>query len=303
MEQGTAVSGHRILYVDANAKINLFLDVTGRRSDGYHEILTVMQEIDLHDRVTLDLMPAPRSGISVRVCGRYRVPGGEGNLAYRAAHLFAEACGRPMRLHITLEKNIPIAAGLAGGSADAAAVLRGLNLLCGEPLSQERLLALAAEIGSDVPFCLMGGSMLCRGRGERMEPLRMRAALPIVVAMGGERMSTPAAYRALDDRFGGFSDAELHSGAAQQAALIAAMAAGETEGVADNLFNLFETVVLPQCPKAAALKERLLSCGALAALMSGSGPSVYGIFPSRAAAQDAARMLGGEAFASVAVLR
>lgn len=286
------------IYERAYAKINLYLDVTGIGGDGFHTLRSVMQTVGLYDGVTVDAAPAAEPSVSVSVRGRYRVPVGEGNLAYRSAMLYMQSAASPMRVHIHLEKHIPVAAGLGGGSADAAAVLRAMNRITGRRLSTPRLLALAAQLGSDVPFCLLGHTRLCEGRGEQMQALSPCPTLPIVIVPSPERVSTPMAYAALDAAYGGFAPPCEH---ADLAHMIAALADGSTEGVITSLYNIFEDVILPTVPIASENRATLLSLGARAALMSGSGPTVLGFFDTAEAAEAAARLLGDHAVATATV--
>lgn len=286
------------IYERAYAKINLYLDVTGIGGDGFHTLRSVMQTVGLYDGVTVDAAPAAEPSVSVSVRGRYRVPVGEGNLAYRSAMLYMQSAASPMRVHIHLEKHIPVAAGLGGGSADAAAVLRAMNRITGRRLSTPRLLALAAQLGSDVPFCLLGHTRLCEGRGEQMQALSPCPTLPIVIVPSPERVSTPMAYAALDAAYGGFAPPVEH---ADLAHMIAALADGSTEGVITSLYNIFEDVILPTVPIASENRAKLLSLGARAALMSGSGPTVLGFFGTADEAEAAAAALGDTAVATATV--
>ena len=276
------------VYERAYAKINLYLDVTGREADGFHSLRSVMQTVGLYDAVTVEATPAAEPTVSLSVKGRYRVPVGEGNLCHRAALAYMEAAASPMRVHIYLDKHIPVAAGLGGGSADAAAVLRALNRITGRRLAASRLLSLAAALGSDVPFCLLGHTRLCEGRGERMQVLTPCPAIPTVIVPSPERVSTPAAYGALDAAFGDFAAPAEHG---DLTAMLSALSARSAAGVASSLYNIFESVILPTCPAATEHRERLLALGADAALMSGSGPTVFGFFADRARAEAAAREL------------
>ena len=276
------------VYERAYAKINLYLDVTGRGEDGFHTLRSVMQTVGLYDAVTVEATPAAEPSVSLSVKGRYRVPVGEGNLCHRAALAYMEAAASPMRVHIYLDKHIPVAAGLGGGSADAAAVLRALNRITGRRLAVSRLLSLAAALGSDVPFCLLGHTRLCEGRGEAMQVLTPCPAIPTVIVPSPERVSTPAAYAALDAAFGGFAVSSEHG---DLSAMLTSLAARSADGVASSLYNIFEEVILPTCPVAAEHRARLLALGADAALMSGSGPTVFGFFADRARAEAAAREL------------
>lgn len=286
------------IYERAYAKINLYLDVTGVADDGFHTLRSVMQTVGLYDGITVDALPAAEPSVSVSVRGRYRVPVGEGNLAHRAAMLYMEAAALPMRVHIHLEKHIPVAAGLGGGSADAAGVLRALNRIAKGRLTMPRLLSLSASLGSDVPFCLVGHTRLCEGRGERLRMLSPCPALPIVILPSPERVSTPMAYAALDAAYGGFVEPREH---ADLVAMTAALTASDGAAVCSSLYNIFEDVILPTVPIAAENRARLLSLGARAAMMSGSGPTVFGIFDTQEAAEAAAAALGHTAVATTTV--
>lgn len=283
------------VYERAYAKINLYLDVTGREDDGFHTLRSVMQTVGLYDAVSVEATPAAEPTVSISLRGRYRVPIGEGNLCHRAALAYMAAAALPMRVHISLDKHIPVAAGLGGGSADAAAVLRALNRLTRRRLAADRLLAVAASLGSDVPFCLLGHTRLCEGRGERMQVLTPCPPLPTVILPSGERVSTPAAYAALDRAYDGFSVAGEHG---DLSAMLRALAARDPLGVVGSLYNIFEPIVLPTCPVAAEQRERLLSLGARAVLMSGSGPTLLGFFDTEEAAVTAASSLGPRAVAT-----
>ena len=283
------------VYERAYAKINLYLDVTGRTDDGFHALRSVMQTVGLYDAVSVEAVPSAEPSVSISLRGRYRVPVGEGNLCHRAALAYMEVAALPMRVHISLDKHIPVAAGLGGGSADAAAVLRALNRLTRRRLAAERLLAVAASLGSDVPFCLLGHTRLCEGRGERMQVLTPCPMLPTVIVPSPERVSTPAAYAALDHAFGGFADAREHG---DLAAMLRALANRDPSAVTRALYNIFEPVVLSGCPQAAEHRERLLALGARAVLMSGSGPTLLGFFDSEEEAAAAASSLGPRAVAT-----
>lgn len=280
----------------AYAKINLYLDVGPGRADGFHTVETVMQSLRLHDDVRVLVRPARASAVSLCVYGA-RLPTDGRNLAYRAAEAYLCALGRPLDVRITLRKKLPIAAGLAGGSSNAAAVLLAMNDALGAPLPVGRLLALAADLGSDVPFCLLGGTRLCRGRGEITEPLPPPAPVHIVVAVGGrERVSTPAAFARMDAHYHNFDGSVPHGG--RLPALLGTLQSGAWPEE-DLLYNAFEPVILPHCPAAASLKERLLSCGAFSAHMSGSGPSVFGLFRTEREARAAAAAIGRGAWYTV----
>lgn len=258
--------------VKAPAKINLVLDVTGRREDGYHLLETVFQTVNWYDRITV----APADTMQMLCDGG--APQDDSNTAYRAAMRFREYTGRRDEYRITVEKHIPMQAGLAGGSADAAGVLVALNYLTGAGLSLDELCALGAKIGADVPFCIRGGTALGTGTGTDLEPLPAfdDGYFVIVKPTGG--VSTPEAYRLVDAK----TDL-LHPSAS---AFCAALRDGNREAMATLIGNSFEAALsLPDC---LAARDRLLKNGAAAACMSGSGSAVFGLFWSCESAQACA---------------
>ena len=292
----------------APAKINLFLDITSRRPDGYHEISGVMQSISLCDTVTLEVteptgmyvcsMGAHTAGAETitLTCTNPDLPADSRNLAWRAAEAFFAATGRGCKnLFIHIEKRIPAAAGMAGGSTDAAAVLTGLNELYNYPLTTDALCEVGLKLGADVPFCIKGGAMITEGIGEVLTPITPMPACELVVACGGEGVSTPAAYKALDTLYGSFDPAAYTPHTEGLKALKTALWQGDLTVLCGSVFNLFESVVLPERPVARGIKEALLSAGAITAMMSGSGPSVFGIFPKGdGSAQRAKEMLDAQ---------
>lgn len=271
--------------LSARAKINLYLDILSRRENGYHNILSIMQSVALCDTVTLTARPKG-SGILVET-DIPDLPTDRRNLAYRAAEKFAEVLGYTPDVLIQITKRIPMSAGLAGGSADAAAVLRGLDLLCQTNLPQEQLCELGAALGADIPFCIAGGAMVTEGIGEILTPCD---GLPesqwLVIACGGEGVSTPDAYRALDGTHGNF--AAPHAPDPRFASLKTALSAGDTAAVGANMYNIFEEIVLPTHSVAAKLIDSMQASGASRAMMSGSGPSVFGLFATKEMAEEAA---------------
>lgn len=269
----------------ARAKINLYLDILSRRENGYHNILSVMQSVDLCDTVTLTRLPAG-SGIHVETDVE-GLPTDRRNLAYRAAEKFSAILGQIPDVRIAIEKRIPMAAGLAGGSADAAAVLRGLNLLYDTRAPREKLCELGATMGADIPFCVVGGAFVAEGIGEILTPCQALSTDQwLVIACGGEGVSTPDAYRALDEAHGDF--AIPREGGARFAALRSALDTGDIAGVRDHMYNIFEEVVLPSHSTAPRLIAAMKESSAQAAMMSGSGPSVFGLFADEMTATQAA---------------
>lgn len=261
----------------APAKINLTLDVLGRRADGYHAVAMVMQSVDLCDRVCL----TPAADISLTV-NQPHLAADATNLAWQAALLLRDYAGVAAGVHIRLEKVIPMAAGLAGGSTDAAAVLKGLNQLWRLGLPREELARLGARLGSDVPFCVYGGTMLATGRGERVTPLPPLPSCWVVLVTPPVSVSTAWVYR----RF------QPHAVTARPdtEGMITALRAGDFNAVAARLANVLESVTIPAYPQVGKLKQLLGDFG-LAALMSGSGPTVFGLTTERERARRAWRHL------------
>ena len=285
----------------AYAKINLFLDVVALREDGFHTVKTVMHSISLCDTLTVRISREKQAGVRLNIKGNARLPADGRNLAHRAASLFLERSCQTACVEIELEKNIPIAAGMAGGSTDAAAVLRALNRLLGRPFAARALRSIAAELGSDVVYCLGGKTALCEGRGEIITPIPNPPRLCLVAAIADEHISTPSAYKALDGIYSDFDGSVNSGGERHYEALISALS---ERRVPSELFNIFEQAVLPVCPNAAKIKEKMYSLGATAALMSGSGPSVFGIFSDMDSARRAEaelRKFGFSAFSAESV--
>lgn len=277
--------------VKAPAKINLYLDVLGKRPDGYHNIRSVMQTVDLCDEIYVEL-DAPKRGTQLIEisCSEEALPCDASNLAHRAAVAFFAGCGiYDYSCRIRIEKNIPMAAGLAGGSTDAAAVLQLLNALNRYPLDLDALCALGATIGADVPFCIRCGTLYTEQIGDVMVPCYPMPPAHIVIALGGAGVSTPTAYHMLDARYG----ADLDRDFANVEELTAALYTRDLRIICSKMYNVFEDVILPIHKKARQAKEALLRYGALGALMSGSGPAVFGVFDDQGAAESAAHRLLG----------
>ncbi|MBQ6263181.1 MAG: 4-(cytidine 5'-diphospho)-2-C-methyl-D-erythritol kinase [Clostridia bacterium] len=269
----------------AKAKINLFLDVGDKREDGFHEIVSIMSAVTLADTVTLTTGGA-EGGVSV-VCGAEGLSG-RSNLVYTAAESFFSATGIPPRgVRFEIEKKIPIAGGLAGGSADAAAALLLLNEAYGYPLDEGQLSTVGANLGSDVPFCIAGGTCLARGRGEKLEPVGSKCRFDILIANGGEGVSTRYAYGALDEA------GERERRAPDR--LLACLENGDADGAAAELFNSFETVVIGSHPEATQARRIMKENGG-AALLCGSGPSVFAVFRDRASRTRTAGILREKGF-------
>ena len=275
----TAETSENLLTIKAYAKINLYLDVISRYPDGYHQIISIMQSVSLHD--LLEVSDAPYPVIDVR-CTEDALSGTT-NLAYRAALELRKQTGVKAGASINIKKNIPIAAGLAGGSADAAATLVGLDRLWGLNLSSEYLIEIASRIGADVPFCLSGGTMLAGGKGELLEPLAPLPDVSLVIATPPVPISTAEVYRQFDE--------ESAAALGKEQAMLSALSRGDIGSIADSLNNLLESVVLKRYPAVSETKDRALASGALAALMSGSGPSVFALCADEKSALEVARAM------------
>ena len=259
----------------AYAKINISLDVTGKRPDGYHDMLMVMQTITLCDDITVTLTP----GIPGRAeCNLRFVPCDERNLAVRAADVFfAETGIENMGAHIKMHKRIPVGAGMAGGSSDAAAVLRALNRLCNTRLGGAGLEEIAAHIGSDVAFCVRGGTQLASGRGEKLTELPQMPDCSVVVCKPDFSVSTPELFRKLDS-------VKLRCHPDTQG-IIELLGEGKLAKIARRMYNVFEDVPDRRRKEIAAIKSTMLDCGALGAIMTGTGSAVFGLFDDENAAQ------------------
>lgn len=266
-----------MLTVRAPAKINWLLHVVGRRDDGYHEIRSLMQLIDLSDSISFK----PARGLSLKT-NMTGIPPGE-NLVYRAAVLLKEHTGYGGGVEMDLEKNIPVEAGLGGGSSDAATALLGLNELWGLGLAREDLLELGARLGSDVPFFLSGAAALVSGRGEKCVPLGLGEALNMLVVKPAAGVSAGWAYRALR----GYS--ELTKSDENIRIFIQALREGDFSRLRAHGCNDLEAAVLKVCPEIGRIKAALIEKGALYAAMSGSGSAVFGVFPDRPGSERARR--------------
>ena len=263
--------------VCARAKINLTLDILRKREDGYHDMQMVMQTVSLADALTV----APAEGAVGTMSSDLRyLPADGRNLAQMAAAAFREAAGRAPQVDITIQKRIPVCAGLAGGSADAAAVLRAMNELTGAGLSVRELAAIGERVGSDVPYCVLGGTALAEGRGEVLTPLPPLPRCHVVLCKPPFPISTPQLFSRVNVR--------KIVCRPDTPGVLAALEAGDLAGVARRLYNVFEDVLEPRRKSEIdAIKAALIDCGALGASMSGSGPTVFGLFDDEAAARTA----------------
>ncbi|KAB7664969.1 4-(cytidine 5'-diphospho)-2-C-methyl-D-erythritol kinase [Bacillus sp. B1-b2] len=253
------------LLVKAPAKINLSLDVLHKRPDGYHEVEMIMTTIDLADRIELTLLDSDR--IQIISLNRF-VPDDQRNLAYQAAKLLKEKFNVQEGVSIKIEKNIPVAAGLAGGSSDAAAVLRGLNKLWNLGLSLDELAVIGAEIGSDVSFCVYGGTALATGRGEVIQELPAPPVCWVILAKPFIGVSTADIYKRLNVE----TIAHPHT-----KSMIESIHSKDYDLMCNSVGNVLENVTLKLYPEVAQIKDQINKFGADAVLMSGSGPTVFGL--------------------------
>lgn len=264
----------------ALAKINLGLDVLGRRENGYHDVRMVMQTIYLYDNVTME--KTEEAGIHLE-CNLFYLPVDENNIAYKAAKLLMDEFNIQKGVRIVLDKHIPVAAGLAGGSANAAAVLVGMNRLFSLGLSQKDLMERGVSLGADVPYCVMRGTVLAEGIGEILSPLPPLPKCCVLIAKPGISVSTKTVYEKLDSQeitehpdidgiLEGLDKQDLHK-------------------VASSMGNVLETVTIGDYPMIEEIKDVMKETGALNAMMSGSGPTVFGIFDDRSKAKEAQQKL------------
>jgi len=265
----------------ACAKLNLALDILGKREDGFHDLRMVMQSIDLADEVSV----APREGAGLTVTTDLPyLPKGEGNIAAKAAaRFFAETGLPPAGLSIGIRKHIPVCAGMAGGSSDGAAVLRILRQLYAPEMPEERLEEIGALVGSDVPYCVRGGTVLAEGRGERLTPLSPLPPCWLVVCKPPCSISTPELFAQVRVK-----KLRCHP---DISGMTAALEHGDLEGAARRMYNVFEDVLPRKYRQVFELKSALLEAGAIAASMTGSGPTVFGIFREHTPAAQAAEAL------------
>lgn len=260
----------------ARAKINLGLDVVRRREDGYHEVKMVMQMLRLYDQI--DIEKTQESVILVRSNLSF-LPTDERNIAYKAAKVMIDQFGLEQGVIIRIEKHIPVAAGMAGGSTDCAAVLYGMNKLFGLRLNQKKLRELGVKLGADVPYCLMRQTALSEGIGEILTPISPLQDCPILIAKPSVSVSTRHVYEHLK-----LDEQTMHP---DIDGIVTALADGDLYGVTDRMANVLETVTVPEHPVIDEIKKQMMASGAVNALMSGSGPTVFGIFDDEEKAKKA----------------
>ena len=266
--------------LQAFAKINLGLDVLGKREDGYHEVRMIMQTIRMYDQ--LDMRKSVEPGIHLTTNKTY-IPVDENNLVWRAAKLMMDTCGIIEGVSIHLHKVIPVAAGMAGGSSDAAATLVGMNRLFHCGLSKEKLMELGVQIGADVPYCVLRGTALAEGIGEKLTVLPPMPDCWILIGKPGISVSTKYVYTTLD-----LNTDTVHP---DIDGMKKALEDGNLYGITERMGNVLQDVTIPAYPEVERIKEQMKTLGAVNAMMSGSGPTVFGIFDNEEKAQEACQKL------------
>lgn len=264
----------------ALAKINLGLDVVRKREDGYHEVRMIMQTINMYDKIAIKKIKEKEIKVKTNL---YYLPNNENNLVYKAAKLLMDEFNLAQGVSIELEKYIPVAAGMAGGSSDAAAVLMGVNKMFGLGLSKRQLMERSVVIGADVPYCIMRGTVLAEGIGEKLTPLKPMPKCYILIAKPGISVSTKFVYGNLV-----VDEIVKHPDIDQ---MIAAIESRDLEAIACQMGNVLEEVTIKEYPIIEEIKELMKEQGALNAMMSGSGPTVFGIFSELEKAKKAYEIL------------
>ncbi|MBD8925280.1 MAG: 4-(cytidine 5'-diphospho)-2-C-methyl-D-erythritol kinase [[Eubacterium] rectale] len=258
----------------ALAKINLGLDVVRRRDDGYHEVRMIMQTINLFDRLEIKKIKEPAIKIHTNL---FFLPVNENNLVYKAAKLLIDEFGIQEGVSVGLTKKIPVAAGMAGGSTDAAAMLFGMNRLFGLGLSKKQLMERGVKIGADVPYCIMRGTALAEGIGDKLSPLPAMVKCPVLIAKPQISVSTKFVYQNLK-----LDDKTVHPDIDR---LIEDIRNKDLKAVSDHMGNVLESVTIPNYPVISQIKEQMMDSGAVGSMMSGSGPTVFGLFDDSRTAQ------------------
>lgn len=259
------------LILKAPAKVNYVLDVIRRRPDGYHDLRMVMQRVNLCDEITISLTDTPDITVT---CGKNGVPDGPGNIAWKAARILLDMAGTGQGAEITIAKNIPVAAGLGGGSSDAASVLMGMNELLGLGMSDQRLMEIGVKLGADVPFFVFKKTALAEGIGEQLSAMPDMPTTWVLLVNPGVHVSTGWVYR------------NLQLTNRDELAKLPYFY-GTIEDICSILSNDLESVTIPAFPVIAEIKATMMRSGALGAMMSGSGPTVFGLFPDRSTAEQA----------------
>lgn len=275
LDENIVISGNRAL-ARSYAKINLTLDVLGKLPNGYHEVCMIMQTVNLFDLVIVDKLP---QGIHVSTNLKY-LPNNDKNIAYKAAAAFFKQSGKSGGVKIRLHKNIPVSAGLAGGSGNAAAVLCAMNMLFDLPLTTEELLKIGATLGADVPYCILGGTQLAEGIGDKLSALPPMPHMYVVLVKPPINVSTALIYEQIDST-------PIHKHP-NTASFIDALESNNIPKICSGLCNVMETVTKCMHPIICGIKQKMITDGAIGSLMSGSGPTVFGLFTDYLSAKQCA---------------
>lgn len=270
----------------ALGKINLGLDVLGRRPNGYHDVRMVMQTVYLYDQILLE--KTDKEGISLKT-NLFYLPVNENNLAYRAAKMLIDEFAIKEGVHISLEKHIPVAAGMAGGSSNAAAVLYGMNRLFQLGLTDQELMDRSVQLGADVPYCIMRGTVLAEGIGEKLTPLPAMPKCHVLLAKPPISVSTQKVYEKLDAQ-----EVTKHP---DIDGILLGLQTGDLEKITSSMGNVLENVTITEYPQIERIKDVMKEEGALNAMMSGSGPTVFGIYDDKMLARRAAARIREEQLA------
>jgi 4-diphosphocytidyl-2-C-methyl-D-erythritol kinase len=268
-----------MISLNAHAKINVSLDVLNKREDGYHNLRMIMQTIQLHDTISIQEIT---SGVEIKCTAPY-VPSNSSNIAYKAAEAIINNYKLDAGVRIVIDKKIPVAAGLAGGSTDAAAVLKGINTLFKLGISQNELMKIGKTIGADVPYCIMGGTALAEGIGEELTQLTPLDNIPIVLVKPRIGVSTAWVYKSLD--------LNIVDSRPNTEQLISALEKRDIRFIAENMSNVLESVTKAKYPVIEKIKKDLVEKGAIGSMMSGSGPTVFGLFEDAERAKRAFNIL------------
>lgn len=276
----------------AYAKINLFLDVVGKRDNGYHDISSIMQTISIYDDISLTI--APGEGNTRIICDDSSLPTDENNILSKAVAKFKSYTNKEFTASFEVKKNIPVSAGLGGGSADGAAAIMLLNELTEADLSHEQLVKIASMVGADLPFLLYGGTAITEGIGEIITPIINNSSLYLVVAKKKSGVSTVWAYNELDKAYNDFKPNSYSPKQQKCISLTEGLSRNDNNLIVDNIFNIFEDTIGTVNKDVPELKKSMNDAGAIASMMSGSGPSVFGLFKCEEVANRCAALLNSK---------
>ncbi len=281
------------IQLEAYAKINLYLDITAKRANGYHDIKGIMHKIPLSDTVSVDIEQSHRTEITL-TCSAQGIPTDSTNIAYRAAQLYIDNyTNESFKVAIHIEKRIPAAGGLAGGSTDGAAVLIAMHRLLGKT-DIGTLIRDSVRLGADVPFCMTESAMITEGIGDILTPCSTLPDCAVLICNTGESVSTVLAYSKLDEIYGNFIKTSFDE--QRFSTLVKGLECKDLKMISSGMYNIFEEAVLRECPLAKEAKNTMLRLGAVGAMMSGSGSTVFGLYPNEESAREAYTELHGHGY-------